>query len=217
MWGKNMKNKVKNLIKYAILLFILPFLVEFIIKYGPYRENAFNNDIWFSFMGSYIGAIVTVIVFQWTINENNKNHIKEMGNQRKIKIIENEIELINEMVNAMLLDKYNFFTYLDQMTKCIEYNKWWRDMWDNVANIEKLCREKDEKNTARDSIIKKIYDMHNYYTVIISLKQPNVFEEINTNMEKIKVYANNNREELLKLRKLYIDEMNLEIYNLQRD
>lgn len=56
-------------------LMLLPLLVEKIVVDGigiVLFTTQFENELWFSFWGSYLGAIITVIVLFITIQYNKK-------------------------------------------------------------------------------------------------------------------------------------------------
>ena len=75
----------KFLISLFIVCFIVlfPYIVEYILLHGP-SISSFENDVWFSFIGSYVGGIITVVVLFITIRYNNRSNRLEYE-RRKIK------------------------------------------------------------------------------------------------------------------------------------
>lgn len=69
------------LIIFFIILF--PYIVEYVICHGP-SISSLDNDVWFSFIGSYVGGIITVVVLFITIRYNNRSNRLEYE-RRKIK------------------------------------------------------------------------------------------------------------------------------------
>lgn len=89
-----------------LLLLLIPLITEYIITNGWYRPNSFKNDIWFSFMGSYLGAIITVIIFCFTILLNRIDIKAEINRNRKNVEIEHELEIAGKIYRFFLLTDY---------------------------------------------------------------------------------------------------------------
>lgn len=87
-------------------LMLLPLLVEKIVVDGigiVLFTTQFENELWFSFWGSYLGAIITVIVLFITIRYNKKetnNRLKEYDIDRKYDLI---LEQVDKLYNFILL------------------------------------------------------------------------------------------------------------------
>lgn len=76
----------------VVIIIVAPFITEWIIREGFYRPDTFDEPTWFSFMGSYLGAIITVIIFFFTICINQISVQDEISRNRKNAEIEREIE-----------------------------------------------------------------------------------------------------------------------------
>ena len=87
-------------------LMLLPLLVEKIVVDGigiVLFTTQFENDLWFSFWGSYLGAIITVLVLFITIRYNKKetnNRLKEYDIDRKYDLV---LEQVDKLYNFILL------------------------------------------------------------------------------------------------------------------
>lgn len=88
-----------------VIIIVAPFITELIIRRGVYRPNTFDEQTWFSFMGSYLGAVITVIIFFITVCVNQISLEDEIKRNRKNAEIEREIEKAKYV--------YNFFTLRD--------------------------------------------------------------------------------------------------------
>lgn len=87
-------------------LMLLPLLVEKIVVDGigiVLFTTQFENELWFSFWGSYLGAIITIVVLFITIQYNKKetnNRLKEYYIDRKYDLV---VEQIDKLYNFILL------------------------------------------------------------------------------------------------------------------
>ena len=97
------------------IIVIAPYITELIIKKGLYRPDTFDENTWFSFMGSYLGAVITVIIFFVTICMNQISIEDEIKRNRKNAEIEREIEKVKYI--------YNFFTLRDYRLQDLEIEK----------------------------------------------------------------------------------------------
>lgn len=89
----------------AIFLF-LPFAIEYIIKNGLYRPNSFEDEIWFSFIGSYIGAIITVTIFGVTVMLNRHDINSAIERNKRNSQINYELKIAEKIYRFLLLSDY---------------------------------------------------------------------------------------------------------------
>lgn len=89
----------------AIFLF-LPFAIEYIIKNGLYRPNSFEDEIWFSFIGSYIGAIITVTIFGATVMLNRHDINSAIERNKRNSQINYELKIAEKIYRFLLLSDY---------------------------------------------------------------------------------------------------------------
>ena len=111
-WNKKVNEKLKFLwSKYGIsalvalgviCVIMLPFITEYIIRYGKYRPDSFENDVWFSFMGSYLGAVVTLIVMFITFKKSDKENKKLIELQKKQHEIDMQNEKLAKLIHVLL-------------------------------------------------------------------------------------------------------------------
>lgn len=87
---------------------ILPFITELIIRYGEYRPDSFENDVWFSFMGSYLGAVVTLVVMFITFKKTDKENRRLIERQKKQHEIDMQNQKLANIIHVLLLDGYYF-------------------------------------------------------------------------------------------------------------
>lgn len=109
-----------------LLLLILPLGVEGLIREGicgyTFPNTIFSNDQWFAFWGSYIGAIITVIVLFATIRYNKletlkmlKDYEHEMQYNRRLKNLEEIHNYINLCYPSGELIENNYIIYVFRM------------------------------------------------------------------------------------------------------
>lgn len=92
-----------------ILCFIVlfPYIVECILRYGP-SISSFENDVWFSFIGSYVGGIITVVVLFATIRYNNRSNRLEYERGKIKDIYTKEKADLDNIVDLLMLRKISF-------------------------------------------------------------------------------------------------------------
>lgn len=105
-WGKY--KTVVLVILGIIGVVTLPLLTELIIRYGMYRPDSFENDVWFSFMGSYLGAVVTLIVMLITFKKTDKENRRLIEQQKRQHEIDIQNEKLANIIHVLLLDGYYF-------------------------------------------------------------------------------------------------------------
>ncbi len=99
----------KAIITLLIICFIIlfPYIVEYMLFHGP-SISGFQNDVWFSFIGSYSGGIITVIVLVATIRYNNRSNKLEYERGKIKDIYVKEKADIDNIIDLLLLNKISF-------------------------------------------------------------------------------------------------------------
>ena len=128
----------------AMLIIILPFITERMIRYGKYRPDSFENDVWFSFMGSYLGAVVTLLVMFITFKKTDRENKKLIEQQKKQHDIDMQNEKLARIIHVLLLDDYYL---LNADTVCENINRFFKDL--NSVQFDtlkfKYVTQKNEK------------------------------------------------------------------------
>lgn len=183
----------------AIVIALTPFLTELIIRKGPYRDS-FDNDVWFSFMGSYLGAIITVIIFALTLYFNKMDMKKENEKNNKNAIIKQELELAKKVYDFFALNDYNMHNI---QTELAEYGRYCSEILVINSYIE---RGKKVETQYED--INRV--MRKFYSYLDSLNFKNTFQvqvmmfglaKLTDQEEKLQHFTEN----ILKLRKFRND------------
>lgn len=101
----------KFIIIMLILCFIIlfPFFMEYILTHGP-SISRFDNEAWFSFIGSYSGGIITVIVLFATIRYNNRANRLEYEREKIKDNYTKEKADLDNIIDFILLNKISFST-----------------------------------------------------------------------------------------------------------
>ena len=99
----------KFLISLWIVCFIVlfPYIVEYILLHGP-SISSFENDVWFSFIGSYSGGIITVVVLFATIRYNNRSNKLEYERGKIKDIYTKEKVDLDNIIDLLVLNKISF-------------------------------------------------------------------------------------------------------------
>lgn len=84
-----------------------PFVVEWILFATPVVSR-FGNEIWFSFIGSYIGAVITLIVMFITFKKSDDENKKFRERQKRQYEIDVQNEKIAKIIHVLLLNNYYF-------------------------------------------------------------------------------------------------------------
>lgn len=189
-----------------------PFLIEFFLFNIP-SISKFSREAWFSFIGSYSGAIVTLIVLQLTLKENRRSITAERTHLKRIYEIEKEINLSKGILDVLLLNNYDFIS-LDKITN--EYARYIANLYDVQFDVRELTYN-DSGDTARDRFFNELYLTERYHTLqlfveekiqIESKEQANkyldfVIEKTTTLSRQM----NTKRQMLLGLYKEYVNEI----------
>lgn len=109
----------------VMLVIILPFVTERIIRYGKYRPDSFENDVWFSFMGSYLGAVVTLLVMFITFKKTDRENKKLIEQQKKQHDIDMQNEKLAKIIHVLLIDDYYL---LNADTVCENIDRFFKDL-----------------------------------------------------------------------------------------
>lgn len=121
----HIKNNRKKIL-WITGIIIFPFALEKILFATPVVSK-YNNEVWFSFMGSYVGAVVTLWVMYNTFkksDEENKELIKRQKRQHEIDI---QNEKLLGIIHILLLDDYHFLNpdtvleNIEKFTKDLRY------------------------------------------------------------------------------------------------
>lgn len=106
-----MKNSIFcKLIRIALIICVIilfPYIVEYILVHGP-SISSFNNEVWFSFIGSYSGGIITVIVLFATIKYNNRANKLEYEREKIKDSYVKEKTDVDSIIDLLLLNKISF-------------------------------------------------------------------------------------------------------------
>lgn len=84
---------------------IFPFVLEKILISTPIVSQ-FSNETWFSFMASYSGAIVTVIVMLITFKKSDKENKEIIKRQMKQHQIDMENKRLTHLLGVLFADYY---------------------------------------------------------------------------------------------------------------
>lgn len=84
---------------------IFPFVLEKILISTPIVSQ-FSNETWFSFMASYSGAIVTVIVMLITFKKSDKENKEIIKRQMKQHQIDMENKRLTHLLSVLFADYY---------------------------------------------------------------------------------------------------------------
>lgn len=167
-------------IKWAVFFLIVisfPFILQWILLNGIYISDSFDNETWFSFMGSYMGLLITIFVFRVTIKSNRK--IAELSDE--IKKVENlvcfyRLNLLTPIFDPLIFPMDISRIVLELASKqlelechkyCIKGNEKEDILFKHLEVINKEINEimkmanisKIEYN--REEQIKIAYEMHN--------------------------------------------------------
>lgn len=202
------------LILSIVVIVFVPFILEWLLFVTP-EVSKFSNETWFSFMGSYLGAVVTIAVFKFTIDKNDKEHKAEMKKQIYNEGIEHEIDSLNRIMNVLLLNNYDFMNLLDKGKFCSEYAHCNKDFWDIQGEIEKIKSVKYYEGCKRKLFIEKLQElegMERLYlisTVVLGdYDNPETgYNNMLKNVRTLGNLSNNYREEIRKLFEQYSQEM----------
>lgn len=108
----------------VIAIIIFPFLLELILFFTPVVSK-FSNEAWFSFTGSYIGAVVTLEVMYITFKKSDEENKNLIIQQKKQHDIDRENEKLSKIIHVLLLDGYYF---LDPDTVCENMDRFLGDL-----------------------------------------------------------------------------------------
>ncbi len=209
--------KVRNMrmwkkIVHVLVIITFPFVLEWFLFITP-EVSRFSNEIWFSFIGSYSSAIVTLLVLCLTLRENRNSIREERRKLRESFDIESEINLSRKILDVLLLNRYDFISADKLLT---EYGKYRQDMYDIQFEVRELKYD-DKGDTARDRFLKRLFLTERYHTFkLIELnvekidnieKAKKLSESIDKNVTEMVHQMNKERRELLNLYKEYVHEM----------
>lgn len=99
-------------------LILSPFVIEIVLFNTPVISK-FDNSTWFSFMGSYMGALITVAAMYITFQKSDKERKKMAEAQIEWIEFQNRNEKIVEIMKVLLLEDY-FFLSKDSVCENID-------------------------------------------------------------------------------------------------
>lgn len=115
---EKMKNVLKEnwkvIILGCIVIVLFPFVLEYILFITPIISK-FDNDTWFSFLGSYIGAILTIVVMFITFKKSDAENKELIALQKKQHDIDVQNDKVKRIIQVLLIDGYYF---IDADTVC---------------------------------------------------------------------------------------------------
>lgn len=109
-----------------ISIIAFPFVLELFLNVTPIVSR-FSNETWFSFIGSYVGAIATVVVMFITFKKSDDENKKILNKQKEKYRIDLEKEKLKRIIHVLLLDDYYFLSLdtvsenLDRFRKDLSY------------------------------------------------------------------------------------------------
>lgn len=186
-----------------MVIIAAPFMAEFIIRKGPYRPNTFDEQTWFSFMGSYLGAVFTVMIFLFTLCINKISIDDEIKRNRKNAEIEREIKKAEYI--------YNFFTLRDYKLQDLEVEMAeFRRLLSDLIIIKTYVEQVECLNEPSDNYEKSKKDFYD------CVKTENFLLQINIGYEMQQLSDNNDKRlkefselifKIVQNRNSYIQEM----------
>lgn len=136
----------------VVMILIFPFLLEKILFNGP-SISKFDNSEWFSFMGSYVGTIVAVIIMFFTIVYTEKSYKDTIKLQEKQKLVNRQIERIDKVLRVLQVSDY---VLVENQTVLTDLFRFKRDFHSIQLDLVKL-----NKGTAKNSKIKELMEVIN--------------------------------------------------------
>lgn len=155
-----MLRKILGILLCIVICLIAPIIVEDIIVNGIFGyaiDTYLGKEEWFSFYGSYLGAIITIGIFFITLRNEKKQIINEIRAQKTKEKFTAERETAKEIVSLMALDKF----YSDP---CSEISFSAVNIIKNDIRRVKLLRELVKDN----AFLNKVDACINYYEKVIA-------------------------------------------------
>ena len=125
------RNHWKKFLWITAVIVIFPFVLEGVLFATPIISK-FSNETWFSFVGSYIGSVMTLAVMFLTFkksDEENKNLLRRQKRQHEIEV---QNEKLLGIIHILLLDNYHF---LNADTVCENVEKFVKDLRDRKSVV----------------------------------------------------------------------------------
>lgn len=199
------EKKNKSLLKVLVVIVIigiivlLPFAIELILIHGP-SISKFENEEWFSFCGSYIGSIITLLVLYLTIKNSKEESIREY---KKIKIQDDyntEKEKIKKIVDFLLLNDINF---ADENTLGTEM----RNFVQELHTVSMEIKHANRKTEERDEFYKFLYSNCLFYNIRFSdlLNEPKEIKNKEYLMTEMRKLSYNLKDEIYQRKNKYMD------------
>ena len=204
--------KVIAVIVVMVVIAIFPFVTEWFLFVTP-EVSRFSNEVWFSFIASYSGAIATFIVLCLTMLGNRRNLKDEKERLRRNYEIEKEIDLSKKIINVLLLNDYDFVARTKIST---EYSRYIQDIYDVQFEVRELMYN-ENGNTARDKFFEKLFQIERYHSLQLAVSNVSkieneeeakkYFDSIVNVTNKLSHQMANERKPILDLYKNYVKEM----------
>ena len=181
------------------IIIALPFVLEFILFNGPSISH-FSSEVWFSFLGSYIGSVVAIIVMGYTIVHTQRENIKAYERMRIREKYDNERREIEEATDFLLLNKISF----SDINNCeMDLRNFIHELHTIGIKIKYAKKETKEKE--------KFYDFIYGYCILYYLSADALLKQFLHNKDKryimteMRKNANRIREEVYKRRTEYLE------------
>lgn len=101
------KKHWKKILCITTVIAIFPFVLERFLFATPIVSE-FSNEIWFSFIGSYIGSVVTLVVMFVSFKKSDEENKQLLRRQKWQHDIEVQNEKLLKIIHILLLDNYHF-------------------------------------------------------------------------------------------------------------
>ena len=197
---------------------IFPFLIEWVIHVLIKNITCFNDDVWFSFFGSYVGAIITLIVMFITFRKTNKeNQADKQFILQKFEI-ERDINDIGDLYNLLLLNDYDF-TCTDANVMISQFRKFCKDFRNNETIID-IIKSRNNFNKEKDELLQKMEDLQTLEAELINnsnLFNPNpvndILKEHRDLLYELTGVVEKYRADIRDLYKRYVDETYQQLFN----
>lgn len=172
--GSHKWNKKWLICLSSFIAIIIPFIINEAYKYGEITGKGYvtawtASDV-LSFYGTLLGAVATIIVLIITIKHNQKLLQISKKEQRIRENFQREKEIADDIINIILLTKYNDDTFQNNNSIYLLS----QDL--NFVLFEASSRISNEKIhiSNKDKFYIIVYNTHNYYALETSKLYENV-------------------------------------------
>ena len=196
---KKLLTKILLCLFFVLVVIILPFVIEKIIlseAIFPFNVSVtFPKDVWFGFMGSYLGAIGTIVLGYIAFYQNKK--YKELSDQSEKRFweLQEEIkELTKKSVSLIDLNSKIEASKYHPIFSNLQHNFWNAkgenlvEFFDIESDAFQISFCKEGSNEHLDSL-EEIFEQ--YYTFVYTLKNDGEKTIYNFNCIDIKINGRN--------------------------